>query len=362
MRVLVASWLGSTNLGDELVFLGLRRHLDDLDAEIVAISVDPDSTERVHGVSAIRDRDLRGIRAAARTSDLLVFGGGGLLQDQSSSLNLPYHLGRVALARSVGTPVVGLGLGVGPLGSRAARTMVRRALRPQRGSGPVRVTVRDRESQELLDEVGIESTLTADLAFALPSEASPPREVVAACLRPWAVGGVRSAQDAWRRGLDDDFARRVAEQLDEVVETSGLGIEFVAFQDGRDDVLHAMVAGHMRHGSSAASVVATLDDVLARLGSARAVVAMRYHGAIVAALGGRPSVLIDYSSKVTSLAQDLGEGAVNLGRAVDDLAAHLLATLDREPEVAASVATATAGLREREAGNRQLLEQALDAR
>src|SRR5690606_29444732 len=108
VRAAVAAWVGSANAGDELVHAGLRRHLADLGVEPV-----------VGG----RARLVAG--AALGRVDALVLGGGGLLQDETSDLNLPSHLAPVLAAR---VPAAGVGLGAGPLVTRAGRALVRRAL------------------------------------------------------------------------------------------------------------------------------------------------------------------------------------------------------------------------------------------
>ena len=168
MRVLVAGWIGSTNLGDELVFAGMRRLLADRGITPVAISQDPDATYLTHGVRAVSGKDVGAIARAARKADVMIFGGGGLLQDDSSHLNLPYHLSRVEVARNRGTPVAGVGLGVGGLSSVLGRRLVRRTM-----GAAVAITVRDAASRDLLTEVGVPgSQLAADVAFALDPPAA----------------------------------------------------------------------------------------------------------------------------------------------------------------------------------------------
>lgn len=57
--------------------------------------------------------------------------------------------------------------------------------------------------------------------------------------------------------------------------------------------------------------------MLAEFAAARAVISMRYHGATLA---GRSVVLIDYASKVSTLADELGDGARLLAWDPDTLA------------------------------------------
>ncbi len=368
MRVLVCGWIGSTNLGDELVFAGVRRLLGP-DAQVVAVSTDPDQTARVHNVRALDHRRVDRIQAAARTADLVVVGGGGLIQDETSPFNLPYHLSRMLFARLGHTPYVGLALGVGrletPVGRRLA-TLLRSA---------AGVTVRDEPSLALLRGLDVPARLGADAALHLADDGAGPvgapdgdpepeveRSVdrIVVSLRPWqGPGGVLPV--GWRRGASADapewFVPAVAGQLDAAAERTGLPITFVALQTDRDHALHQQVAAAMR--SDAELIVPDLRSVLIDLARAKVVVAMRYHAGIGATLGGVPSVLVGYSPKVDALAASLGTGTklldfdeASLGRLAD-------AIVDQADSstAAAAVEHAATTLRARAAVNQQLLDE-----
>ena len=358
-RVLVAGWVGSTNLGDELVLAGVRRLV--LDAlgtgvRIAAVSVAPTTTRRTHGIAAIDHRRLDLIAAAARSADLVVLGGGGLVQDETSPFNLPYHLSRVWAAQRAGTPWVGLALGVGRLDTRPGRrlaTSLRHA---------VAVTVRDAPSLALLDDLEVPARLAADAVVHLASPedpppgveveasgrsprpaAGPPEDVLTVSLRPWSgPGGLLPV--SWRHTtgeVEATFVGTVAAALDRTVARTGLPVRFVALQTDRDAQLHAQVAARM--STPTQQVVPGLHDVLAEVGRGRAVIAMRYHAALAATLAGRPSVAIGYSPKVDALAGQLGAGSRALAFTDDDLSRLDDAVVDLlGDEQAATTAVTTA--------------------
>ena len=323
MRILVSGWTGSTNLGDELVFTGIRALLTrqvppDEQPRIAAVSIDPSATRADHDVSTIDHRRLDRIAAAARSADLVVFGGGGLIQDETSPWNLPYHLSRPLFAALGRTPWVALDLGVGPLEARGARRLAT-GLRHAAA-----VTVRDEPSQALLAEIGVGASLAADAAFHLPvprakvegSVRLPTTDAgsLVVSLRPWRgtpIGGERWLPVGWRSGPGepDWFVTTIAGALDRAVHRTGLSVRFVALQTDRDAQLHERVAAAM--DSHTSLVVPTRHTVLGELARARVVVAMRYHAGIGATLAGRPSVLIGYSPKVDALAATLGDGAAH---------------------------------------------------
>lgn len=352
--LVVSAWAGSTNLGDELILSALLRKLRSHGADAHVLSVDPPGTTAEHGASASSASHLA-IRGRGRPRAVLL-GGGGLLQDETSPFNLPFHLGRTSMAAARG-PVAGVGLGVGPLSGRGGRVLVRRSL-----GRAVATSVRDEPSRSLLRSIGVESVLAADLALSLPLPQVTVEGRVGVSLRPW-TGGRHVLPVALRRRRPSPvtapwFVPSMAASLDEIAGRTGLAIHFVALQGDRDDAVHRAVAGAMRTPST--SSVPTASTVVEEVASCEVVVAMRYHAGIAAVLGGRPAVLIGYSPKVPSLAREVPGGM--LGTAWDETSlAELPATLGRVLGGTAAVLAARELLRVREARNDVVIEELLAA-
>jgi len=356
----VAGWVGSTNLGDELVFSALRRRLAALGAGVSAVSVAPAATAADHGVATVDHHDVAGLVRAGRRSAAVVLGGGGLLQDRTSAVNVPYHLARVVPARLAGTPLGVVAIGAGPLQGRGARALVRAAL-----AGSAVVTARDRPSAELLSRLGVQPVeVTADLALSLPLPEAPVADRLVVCLRPWTTRRGRLPVALGRAGeVAPWFVAGAAAALDAAAAATGLAVHFVALQGDRDGPLHDQVAERMSSPATAARP--GLDEVVGEVARARVVVAMRYHALVAAVLGGRPALSLGYDPKVDALAGELGPGAVAFGADQAGLAAlpaavEALAGAGHEAAEAA-VADARGRLRLREEGNGAALERLLSA-
>lgn len=346
---MVAAWVGSANLGDELVFEALAAQLVARGVAIEALSQDPAATERDHGVTAIRRRDLL---RRGRPACVTVLGGGGLLQDETSTLNLDLHLMPVAVARARHQAVAGVGLGAGRLETRTGRLRVRAAL------AGVPLAVRDAASADVLEGIGLERpAVTADLTLSLPPPPVEPLERIVVCLRPWSGRRHRLPARFRRHRPDDRFVAGAAAALDDLAASLALPVHLVAFDAPKDGPLHEAVAARMRHTPTLASP--DRGHILGEVAASRLVVAMRYHGGMAAVLGGRPSVLVGYSPKVDALALELGPGAASRRWSVDglgDLAGAAALVLDRGDDVLA----ARARLAERERGNGALLDHLLE--
>lgn len=354
MRVTVAAWIGSANAGDELIFAALRVKLLARGTHVTAISTTP-ATAYDNGVTAVGHLAPAAIIGAIRSSDALVLGGGGLLQDQTSPFNLPYHLSRLAIARAAGTPHAVIGVGAGPLRTAVGRAQVRAALR-----GAIAVSVRDRGSGEVLRRVGVADVrLAADLALSLPTPTVAADDHICACLRPWRSArgrlpvAIHSRRDVTAVGMVD----RLARGLDEAAGRLGLPVRLVAMQPGWDDLLHARVAERMRADVSMVHPPAT--QVLDVIAASRVVVAMRYHAAIAAVLAGHPAVVIGYDPKLAGIAEAMGSAARLLAWAPADLDLLGAATAGVAGE-GADLPAVLADLRARERVNDTVLDDLLD--
>ncbi|MDP9417553.1 MAG: polysaccharide pyruvyl transferase family protein [Actinomycetota bacterium] len=351
MRVLVAAWVGSTNLGDELVFAAVAARLRRRGVDVEVVSVDPDATRRDHpGVDVVPARDLRAVDSAVARADRVVFGGGGLLQDKTSVLNLPYHLSRLALARWRRTPYVGLGLGVGPLETALGRHLARAAMTRARA-----VSVRDADSAALLASTGISGIrVTADPALGLPVPTVAPQDRLVVSLRAWSPSrGVLPASLRARQVTSEAWLRTSAGTLDQASRATGLAVHLVALQPDRDGSLHDAVADRMTAAVTTARP--GLHQVVDEVATGRLVVAMRYHAGVAAVLAARPTVLLGYSLKVDSLATELGPGAAHRAwepEGVRGLTDALAEVTGRD----ADMREARDRLRDREHGNDAVLE------
>ncbi|MFP4150374.1 MAG: polysaccharide pyruvyl transferase family protein [Nitriliruptoraceae bacterium] len=353
MKVLVAGWIGSTNLGDELVFAGVRRLLRPLDVQVAAISVDPGATRRDHGVGAVDAHDPYALTRAAGQADLLLFGGGGLLQDVSSPYNLPYHLLRPLLAAARGTPVVGVALGVGELTTSLGRWLTARSTHRFAA-----ISVRDPASADLLASIGgPAATLAADAALLLPSPQVTPEDRLVVSLRPWASR--RSWRPASSRGdaTPQPEVEALAQSLDRTIERTGSPIRFVALQRDRDDAFHRRVAAAMQR-DAVSFATPSLDELLPELASGHSLVAMRYHAAVGALLATRPAVQLTYSGKVAALARELGPAGAALSFDTAGIA-RVAEELERVRTEQHRLPTALRRLRARAERSHQMLQRHL---
>ncbi len=277
MRLLVSGYYGFGNLGDEALLAGMLSGLPSVQATV--LSGQPEATQTLHNVGAVHR--LTGLGALV-THDALLSGGGGLLQDKTSSRSLRYYLGVISLAKRLGKRVVVYGQSVGPL-SAAGEKAVARALKG------VPVAVRDKPSQTLLARLNIPAELVADAALALPAPLARPADAAPVLFVP--RGGFREVTAA--------FAR-VAQRL----EAEGVPLAGLALQPGEDD---RPLAELVRAAPSLQKLTTnTPGEALETVAGSRYVVSARLHGLIFAARAGRPASGVAYDPKVAAFCAEAG--------------------------------------------------------
>jgi polysaccharide pyruvyl transferase CsaB len=311
-RILIAGYYGFHNLGDEAILEGTVSLLSRSGlGPLRVLSGNPAETGARHGIEAVPLGDLKKVEEAIASSDLLLWGGGGLIHDYwgfaprelfdgtghapAVFLRLPW------LASLLGVPSVAWAQGFTP----PAKEETARALLASLSACSATI-VRDEESRTTLRRLGHSGPILElpDAAFALPAVPPSPRgeqrfPVVAVAPRPWPFG-----PPAW--------SERVAEGLVLASSRYGARFELLPFQHepdfaATDDRAFCQtLENRLRSAGVGATVVEpkTPREAIERMASADVVVAQRYHAAIFAAKAGRPMVTLSYDPKVAALARD----------------------------------------------------------
>lgn len=323
-RVFLVGYYGVGNVGDEAIRTAIERAATLLGVDVAAwASRGPSDDPR-----AVRTglRGLPGQFRAILACDRVVLGGGGILKDEG--LRLPAELLVTAIvARLARRPVSLLGVGAGPFYRRTGRWLIAAVARLSQ----VR-TVRDADSVTALRALGVRDvTLAADPIFSIdsgpdgrtpdpdrqdhtpgdtadrtagPDPTARRRAVVS--IRPWFhkvgdPGQAAALRTALRTGLAAGLAPLVG---------AGWRVDLVAMYWPRDAEVSRDLAAALPPTSGGALALPegpiTWDGLVATVGDADLVVAMRYHAVAAAAMAGRPTVAIAYEPKVAGLAADLG--------------------------------------------------------
>jgi len=322
-RILVAGYYGFDNGGDELILFSLLNELRRLNSkiEIFVLSRDPGKTGKNYGVKAINRWDLLSIALAILRTDLFVFGGGGLLQDLTSSWSIYYYLGLILLAKLFFKKVFLISQGVGPIRKKINRKVTGIVL----GFVDL-ITVRDELSKFELGKLNgnLSVSIASDPVFNLDrfvfksgaaiylptplfeGRGSPSNErpVIGVCLQGF--------------GKDERFKESVREICDELVRKIESKIIFIPFHKLEDLKISRDIIAN-RTNAYKLFLWQNVMDLFEFYNKIDLIVGMRLHSIILACLFGKPFVVISlpkthplYDPKVEGFLELLGYKAMDI--------------------------------------------------
>ena len=318
-KIVIMGWYGNRNLGDEIILECMLTQIRDLlpKARFVVISDDPEETRRRHGVESIprsggRIQRLRRLLTLT-SADLFILGGGGILKPFGpEELSVLTWLGPLELAQEVGVPTMTYAVGISGGFSPRAEEAMRRVL-----GRTDAVLVRDKESSEFLDRLGVPGVrVTADPSLTL-SESRPqdsrtqvvPRLTrVSVFINQWYV----TRNETLDRQRWVAFEKALAECLDHLAETLSAFVKFIPMQvtEGEDDDrLVAREVYELMECKASAELIekhVSSAEAVGLVSQSDLVFGMRLHSLVLAAVTGVPAIAIDYHSKVKNFAAAIG--------------------------------------------------------
>ena len=151
-KILISGYYGFHNIGDEAVLRCVTEQVRAAvpDVELTILSNDPSDTREKYQVNSIpRMKPWQVLRALWKT-DMLISGGGSLLQDVTGRFSILYYLSIILIALLFRKPVYIYSQGIGPIRGKWNRRFTGRILRRVQV-----IAVRDTQSAQLLQEIGV---------------------------------------------------------------------------------------------------------------------------------------------------------------------------------------------------------------
>jgi polysaccharide pyruvyl transferase WcaK-like protein len=316
------------NIGEEAVLASLLQDLENCGVRtITVLDNQPNRTERRHAgkIRVLPDQLAYwlSLPVELKLFDLLIWGGGHMLQDRSSQLYIPYVVKTLLLAKLLRVPRFIYAPGLGPVVNRLGRTLSKWAL-----DGSETLVVRDEGSLQFLKEIGIGdgAELTADPAFSLKTpfdDVEPPESAVPVIgFAPrrlfYRKGSVLPV--AWQLAAQrnenrqfENFLQDAAAALDLLIERDHADVRLIPMDIGpnpRDDLVCHRLRSYMTYGDR----VRIFDDdpplgeFIRRLGELDLLISARLHGIILGLRFGLPFIGIDSDGKILQLTNGLGLG------------------------------------------------------
>ena len=309
-KILISGYYGFSNAGDEAMLTAIIEALraERRDIEITVMSGKPEITAEKHRVNSIhRFHPLQILKEMLRT-DLLLSGGGSLLQDVTSRRSILYYLSILMLAKLLGKKVMLYAQGIGPINSSISRILTKYVCRKAD-----LITVRDDGSYEELMEMGLSTDkvlVTADAVFSLLADH---KDIGRKILQENGLNGnkpiIGIAVRHWQG--EQRFIRVFAEAAFRLRKQYDAYIVFVPLQFAADTKIAQDVANLMedRKDTIILKEGYTTEEYVSLISNLDFLIGMRLHALVFSALAGVPFLAVSYDPKVDRFVKGM-EGTV----------------------------------------------------
>ena len=298
-NVIMSGYYGFNNSGDEAILLSMHKNIERMgdNISITVLSNKPEETKAKYGVDVVYRFSFKEVFNAIKNCDVVLSGGGSLLQDSTSTRSLMYYLSIILLAKMLGKKVMLYANGIGPVSKNFNRQIVKTVV-----NKADLITLREGYSYEELKSMGVsaKSFVTADPVFTLDSISDEDADkLLAKAGIPTdkdIIGvSVRSVKN-WRN--EDEFVEEMAYLCDTLYEKYNRNIVFIVMQVPNDIKISEKVHEKMKNPSYVLKSSYSPYELMGIIGRMSFIVSMRLHTLIFAARKRIPLVGFVYDPKI----------------------------------------------------------------
>lgn len=324
-KIVISGYYGFNNAGDEAMLTAIVESLRKLEPEVAltVISGNPTETKTKYNVESIYRFDAPQILTALKNTDLLVSGGGSLLQDVTSKKSLLYYLTVIAAAKHFGKKVMLFAQGIGPIRCGFLRTLTKWVCRKAD-----LITVRDEESKSELVRLGIPEEqvhVTADAVLSLDTVS---RFKGMDILKKAGLDLEKPVIGVSVRHWEDDklCLQELGKALHRIGEDQGAQVVLLPLQNSVDIPVCDDLSFYIPDIPQSKVVLLhdkyTTEEFLSIIANFKLLVGMRLHALVFAAVMQVPFLAISYDPKVDAFV-----------KAVDGVLAGTISSLREEDVV-----------------------------
>jgi len=296
VKAVISGYYGFKNFGDEAILSTLVSHLKTLGVDITVITSNPDYTKAKDDVETVKTFDIKNIIKVLGKTDILVSGGGSLLQDVTSIKSLIYYSFIIFLALVMKKKVIIFAQGIGPLNSKISQIIVKKLLKYASF-----VSVRDKKSQNILANAGIDAKIVCDPIFSVEIPHTEKEDKVVVQLRNFPT-------------LNDIFLDKLAQNINN--NFSDKKIEILSLQDTIDKEICENFNNRLKKLNkdinSSIKVDLSVKDVIQTIAQCKYMVAMRFHAILIGLKAEVKTLAVNYDTKVENLAKEFQLPILNL--------------------------------------------------
>lgn len=299
INLLIAGYHGYGNCGDEATLMAMTTNIKEMapDVNITAISHIPELTKKEYNINSIQRFNAIEVMRAIVKSDIILSGGGTLIQNGTSTRSLLYYLSIIKMAKLFKKKVMLYSNGIGPVNGKLNRKLVKMVV-----DNVDLITLREEFSKKDLLDMGVikpEIHITADAAFTLKSiddekarqflikEKIPlDKELIGVSVRNWS-----------KAKYGDKYIKEIAKACDNMVK-QGKTVLFIPMEQPKDIETSKKVMYEMKQDSYILQELYKPDEILGIIGQMNLILGMRLHTLLFSASKKVPMIGLVYDPKI----------------------------------------------------------------
>lgn len=291
-KYVISGYIGFDNFGDEAIAKVLTSHLKNIGAKkITVLSSCPEKTSKNYNVDSA---DFLKFYKPIMESDVLISGGGSLLQDITSLKSLIYYLAVIVTALVLNKKVIIFAQGFSDFRTKLGKFLTQFVLKYCD-----KIYVRDTKSQEILKNLNINSELISDPVFSIEVNNSFKKSGVGIQLRSFQT-------------LSEKFLETLANEI--LIQFPKEKIKLFSLQDSLDLPVLNKFAEILKNKNIESEIIKnlSLEDEINELSKLEYLIGMRFHANLISAKAGVKVLGINYDMKVSNLAKSIGFPIIGL--------------------------------------------------
>lgn len=299
---IISGYYGFRNIGDDALLKSILKDLKSFkpDIRLMVLSRIPAGTARDFQVPSINRANIIRIWQAMRKSKAFIYGGGNLLQDNTSTRSLFFYLSMVWLAKRLDLKVMFYANGIGPLKKSLNRLLTKKIMNKVDV-----ITLREALSFDELKHMEISKPrilLTADAALTVMDGYDSIGTGIVERLgldngKPLLGISLRK-YPGHEKVEHEKYETVIARAIDHMADRYGIYPVFFPMQHPEDVPILENVAAKMQNGSYIVKDKLDIQETYELISSFRMLIAMRLHALIFSTVAAVPMIGLVYDPKI----------------------------------------------------------------
>lgn len=302
-KVVISGYYGFDNIGDDAMVETFSGYFKEKDVDLIVMSKNPEKTSKQYGVKSIDRFNIIQILSTIKSTDILISGGGTLLQDVTKLISIWYYLAIILIALLFKKPVYILFQGIGPINNKFNIWLSKKIL-----SKVKYIALRDKKAYDEMQRLGFNMEkveVATDLVFDLNvlnkeeskqlikkyiPDYNEEKNYLGAALRPW--------KDVYNEEIFGKI-------LDRIKKEYNAEIVFLPFHKKQDYMFSKDIQGVMWEKSHIIYDDLKPSQLAGIMSLMNANIGVRLHSLVFAAITKVPVIGITYDPKIDGFLQEI---------------------------------------------------------